>query len=437
MSRVHHTSTEVAEALDPTKRPGRAPARPVRRLLLAVGVVIVLGVGLVQFDRLFRTPLNAPLDFAAFWAAGHLAVEGANPYSGDQLRAAQASVGLTDLAVIAWNPPWTLALLMPFGAVPFRAAYGLWVLIHFGLLISAVLLLWRSVDGAKRLVWVPLLIVLTFGPTAFLIGMGQLTAVVLFGLAGFAAACRANRPFLAGAALALGATKPHLLIPLAVWFLFSAWRNSFGRRALLGALAAGGLMCVPPMLAVPGVWSDYLTAVTGPSDPRIRPLAEWKPPLVGWWVRQAVPGAPFWVQWLPGVVAAVVVAGWCLKRRTQLTPTAALAHLPWLVGASLLVAPYGAWSYDLVLLLVPVLGVAAQLARTPNRRAIAVFAVGLACVNVVSLVMMLNGVSSEWYVWFAPCVLLGAWAVLESGTGERTPKSPSAAFYTPVTTPPR
>ena len=388
-----------------------APQSTFRRALLAVGAVVALAAGASQLDRLFRGGLNAPLDFAAFWAAGRLTVDGENPYSGDRLRDAQASVGLTDLAVIAWNPPWTLTLLMPFGAVPFRAAYGLWVVVHLALVAASAALLWRAFDGPKRFAWVPLLIALTFVPTAFLIGGGQLTAVVLFGLAGFAAACRAERPLLAGAALALCATKPHLFVPLGVWLLFSACRSPFGTRVLLGAFAAGALLCVPPTLAVPSVWDDYFAAVTDPPDARIRPLAEWKPPLVGWWLRQAVPGTPFAVQWLPAVLAAVAVVVWCLKRRARLTPAESLTRLPWLVGVSLLVAPYGAWSYDLVLLLVPVLAVAAQVARAPERCAVAAGIACLAGVNAVSLAMMLNGVSSEWYVWFAPCALLCAWTV--------------------------
>ena len=218
-----------------------APPSTLRRALLAVGAIIALAAGASQLDRLFRGGLNAPLDFAAFWAAGHLTVDGENPYSGDHLRDAQASVGLTDLAVITWNPPWTLTLLMPFGAVPFRSAYGLWVVVHLALVAVSALLLWRAFDGPTRFAWVPLLIALTFVPTAFLIGGGQLTAVVLFGLAGFAAASRAERPLLAGAALALCATKPHLLVPLAVWLLFSSCRSWYGRRVLLGALAAGAL----------------------------------------------------------------------------------------------------------------------------------------------------------------------------------------------------
>jgi hypothetical protein len=169
-------------------------------------------------------------------------------------------------------------------------------------------------------------------------------------------------------------------------------------------------MCVPPALAVPHVWADYIAAVTGPPDPRIRPLAEWKPPLVGWWVRQAVPGTPFWVQWGITAVAALAAVAWCVRTRPRLTPSEALTHLPWLIGVSLLVAPYGSWAYDLVLLLPAVLAVAARMSSAPNRRAIVVGVAFLLSVNMVSLALMLNSVSSEWYVWFAPCVLLACFA---------------------------
>src|SRR5580700_8777023 len=111
------------------------PPSTFRRSLVAVGIVVALLAGVSQLNRLFQGALNAPVDFAAFWAAGHLTAEGKNPYSGDQLRDAQAAVGLTDLAVIAWNPPWTLTFLMPFGTVSFRTAYGFWALSHFGLLV--------------------------------------------------------------------------------------------------------------------------------------------------------------------------------------------------------------------------------------------------------------------------------------------------------------
>ncbi len=390
--------------------PVPATQSPFRRALVAVGVGVALLAGASQLNKLFRGGLSAPVDFAAFWAAGKLTTEGANPYSGDHLRDAQAAVGLTDLAVIAWNPPWTLTFLMPFGALDFRAAYGLWVLVHLALIAASALLLWRAFDGPKRFAWVAVLLALTFAPTVFLIGNAQLTAIVLFGVAGFVAASRANRPLLAGAALALCATKPHLIVPLGVWLLCAACGSGFARNALLGAVVTGALMCVPPTLAASHVWADYLAAVTGPPDPRIRPLSEWKPPLIGWWARQAVPGSPFWVQWVPVVLASIAVAAWCAKRGARLSP------VPWLIGLSLLVAPYGAWSYDLVLLLVPLLAVAA---RMTDRGAIALGVGLLASVNAVSLAMMLCATSSEWYVWFAPLVLLGAW-----GLKKPTPPGP-------------
>ena len=410
MNRSCHTSTVCVGVAGSKDRSGRTSTHPIRLLLLAVGTIVVIVTGLAQFNQLFRSQLNAPIDFAAFWAAGHLAVEGENAYRGDQLAEVQASVGLTDLAVTAWNPPWTLALLMPIGAVPFRAAYGLWVLAHLGLMAASALMLWKAFDAPKRHGWLPLVIAFTFVPTVFLIGGGQLTAVVLFGLAGFALACRMERPILAGAALALVAVKPHLLVPFGVWLLISGCRTPFGRRVLLGALAAGVLMCVPPTLAAPRVWLDYFAALTGPPTAGIRPRSAWQPPLVGWWLRQPSPGAPFWVQWTPTALAALVTAAWCVRTRSRFTAPEALARLPWLVGVSLLVAPYGAWAYDLVLLLFAVLAVSARLADAPDRRA-GIAVAWLMSVNAVSLVMMLLGASSEWYVWFAPCVLLGAWAV--------------------------
>lgn len=378
---------------------------PLRRAVVAVVAVAVVVLGHAQLDRLFRGGLNAPLDFAAFWAAGHLATNGENPYRGDRLRDMQASVGLTEITVIAWNPPWALALLMPFGAVPFRTAYGGWVVLRLALVIASAGLLWRAFGGKR--VWAPVALALGFAPTVFLVGNGQLTAVVLFGLAGFGSACRAGRPALAGAALALVATKPHLLVPLGVWVLFTGCRTAFGRRALLGALATLALLCVPPALAVPSVWGDYANALAGPPDPHIRPPSAWNPPLVGWWLRQTVPGAPFWVQWAPALLGAAGAAGWCLRCRVGLQPDS-FARLPVLVGVSLLVAPYGAWAYDLVLLLVPVLAVAARLANAAVWGAVAAGAAVLSCANGVALAMMLNYAPAQWYVWFAPCVLLGA-----------------------------
>jgi hypothetical protein len=398
-----------------------------RRALVAVGVVVVALAGASQLDKLFRGGLNVPLDFAEYWTAGALNADGRDPYSGANVRAVQQSLGLNDTAIMMWNPPWVLTLVMPLGALPFRSAYGVWIVFQLALIVAAVELLWRTYGGPPRLRAVAHLIALTFAPTVFLIGGGQISAVALFGLAGFAYCARADRPLAAGACAALTAVKPHLLTLFALWLILGATRSAFGRRVLLGGVFVGAVACVPPTLANPNVWDQYRAATSGPSSADHNHLAAWKPPVAGWWLRQAVPDRPFAAQWLPLVCATGAFAVWW-RQRVEVPDRA--GQLPWLVGASLVAAPYGAWMFDLVLLLVPVLAVVARLTTAPDRRAIAGGVVCLVSVNAVSLLLMLNNTSSEWYVWFAPCVLVGCVAIrptplgpLPEGKGEKDTQS--------------
>src|SRR3954463_9229597 len=176
------------------------PVRPSasRRALLAAGVVVTLAAGGLLLDKLFRGAVPAPFDFAAFWVAGNLAANGQSPYDPALVHQAQRDLGMDDTAIVIWNPPWALTLVMPFGALPFQAAFGVWMLVHLGLMVLSADLLWRVFGGPPRFRAVAYLLTLTFVPTIFLIGGGQITAVLLAGLAGFLVAARNNRPVLAG-----------------------------------------------------------------------------------------------------------------------------------------------------------------------------------------------------------------------------------------------
>jgi hypothetical protein len=386
--------------------PSPLPPTGPRRLLLAAGVVAVVACGGLILDKLFRGGLPAPFDFTAFWIAGQLLAAGENPYDPARIREMQSALGMDDTAIVAWYPPWGLVPMLPLGFVPFRAAYGVWVLAHLALIIASAELLWRGSGGAPGKRWVAYLLTLTFVPTAFLIGSGQVTTVVLFGLAGFLAARRAGRPYLAGALGALTAIKPHLLALFALWLLVGAARTRDGRKVLLGGLAVGVIGCLLPTLANTHVWADYLHAVTAPSSANHYHLSRWTPPLVGWWLRQEVPGAPFWVQWVPLAVAAAGFAVWyVLSGRRAADP---LAAFPWLVGFSLLAAPYGVWQHDLVLVLVPVFAAAVRLCGRPDPAAITTGLAWLMTANAVMLAMMLPPqTSSEYYVWVVPTILIG------------------------------
>jgi len=397
----------------PERRPMPQP-HATRRTLLALGVLATLAAGGFVADNLFRGGLQAPFDFTEYWAAGRLNARGENPYDGSNVRAVQRGIGLDDTAIMMWNPPWTLALVMPVGLLDFRTAYGVWVLANVALLLASAELLWRGFGGDPARRWLAYLLALTFVPTIFLIGSGQITGVVLVGLAGFLVLAGANRPLLAGAVGALTAVKPHLLALFALWLLLDAIRSRAGRRVVLGGLLVGLAACVSPTVANPDVWAQYLTATTGPSSADHHNLARWTPPLLGWWLRTAVPGQPFWVQWVPLALAAVGFAAW-YRGADHNRPAA--DRLPWVVGLSLLFAPYGVWQHDLVLLLVPILATATEV---KGRRAVVVALGWLAAVNALALAMMVKRISSEWYVWVTPVVLLGC-AVVSRLSAAREP----------------
>src|SRR3569623_1604138 len=105
-----------------------------RRLLLVIGGIVCVLAGGVAANNLFSSGrTHVPIDFSAFWAAGRVAAHGDNPYDPVAIRKTQQPTGLqSDVAVMMWNPPWTLALVMPFGMLPFGPAYGIWALVQIG-----------------------------------------------------------------------------------------------------------------------------------------------------------------------------------------------------------------------------------------------------------------------------------------------------------------
>jgi hypothetical protein len=91
--------------------------------------------------------------------------------------------------------------------------------------------------------------------------------------------------------------------------------------------------------------------------------------------------------------------------------------MPMLLLVSFVTASYGAWPFDLVILLPAVIQVAASIAATADRRrALLAGAVYLAF-NAVALAMNLSHCTSETFVWMAP-TLLAAYVLLR-------PRAPS------------
>ena len=300
-----------------------------------------------------------------------------------------------------WNPPWTLPLALPLGAMHWRIGQLLWFAANFAATAGSALLLWRSFGGPRDRAGVALALALGFAPTLFLLLLGQISGFLLLGLAGFLWAARCRRFALAGCLAALTAIKPHLFVPFALLLGLEAIHKSRYRRTVLAGALILALFAAIPLAWNREVWGQYLEATGAGEASSHSTVREWVHPTLGYAIRQALPGAPFRAMFLPLALLLPLVAVYWYRRRQTWDWT---VELPRVVLASILVAPYGAWGFDLVVLLVPVVQAAVWL--RPHRALVVRFAVAFAALNLLALLTLARE-NSMTNPWFAPAVAVG------------------------------
>jgi hypothetical protein len=112
----------------------------------------------------------------------------------------------------------------------------------------------------------------------------------------------------------------------------------------------------------------------------------------------------FGLQFAPTVIGLAWLAyvGW----RDRGRPWDWSDRMPMLVFVSFLTASYGAWPFDLVILLPAVVRVGAELAPSHDRPRIMTAVVAYAAINAAALAMNLLKQTSETFVWMAPTLLV-------------------------------
>ncbi len=345
-----------------------------------------------------------PRDFLEYYSAAKVFASGGDPYDGAQLLPVQQHIldnADLDKPVSLWTPPYTLALYLPFGLLPYSTAHFVWLLIQTLCLATSVELIARSY-GWHRSLWLAQLIGFAFSPFFWNLHFGQNTAFILLGLAGFVR-FRPSRPVLAGCFAALTAIKPHLLAVFGVLLIWDAW-NREGRRALLGGLLlvlAGSVIAVAMQ---PFIFQWFLEALHRPTTADTVRLADWDVPLLSYQFRRAVDPNRFWLQFLPLGITCIFVIVWFSKRRIDWRNA-----LPWIVLLSCLVAPYGGWIFDLTVLVLPVLALL-SIPRDPRATLLALALISWFGFRIVGLAEP---------IWFTPAVavVLGyRWYQLRSQT---------------------
>ena len=382
--------------------------------ILVVLAVVVLAIIISRFGLNEATP-DWSIDYLAYWGAARLLITGGNPYDAAELLSLQAAAGFDEARpIMLLNPPWTLALMLPFAYLPFGISKWLWLFTNIVIVGCCGIALWRYYKLPVRLTWLgPVLSILSF-PTLWGFSLGQSQAWLLFGITGFLLVQHARRDLLAGVALALLFIKPHIayffLICVFGWALYERrWRVLFGSGLVL-LIACLLVLCISP-----AVYAQYIRYIPGmPYSIRSATFSG----LLNYVLGTNHP----WIQYLPVMTALVASTILIIRRRVANIST---NHVdvknscrstwnwyriaPWVLLVSALTAPYG-WTCDKIILLPVIYAFLANWHEVP-RWQIAITVIAYCGAQAVMYAVPHNTNGSDALNYFYPVLLtlLYAW----------------------------
>ena len=276
--------------------PGKSGiAVPKQRMFLWILIVFLL-IWIVQNSG--KIPLY---DFAEYWAAGRVFLSGGNAYDPVQLLEAERLIGWSDKdPIMMWNPPWVLPIVVPITFLNYWPSRGLWLVVSCAFVWVISDWLWRIYGGNYSRRWISWLVPTFFLPVGLALFLGQISPMILFGLAGFLWALKRSRFFLAGVFTILIAVKPHALFLFWVFLLLWILRQRCW-KVLIGGSSAFALSSILAILVNPNIFNDYVNSVFSGTGPRI-----WETPNWGAAILMFYPDIGDWVRYLPSVIGTVI-----------------------------------------------------------------------------------------------------------------------------------
>jgi len=263
-----------------------------------------------------------------------------------------------------------------------------------GMVVFCADAIWRIYGGATERRWLAWLVALTFVPTLQVLQMGQIGPLILLGLVAFLFYVHESG-WAAGIATALIAIKPHLFgvfaAALFLWTVHQRRWSIFAGAALTVTIIMACLLGANPHL-IDQYW--HCIKVHSPWDCRT--------PVLGSLPRIMFGLDQFWLQAVPQVIGLVWVVVYWYRRRDHWDWN---EELPLLVLVSLLTTPYGAWPFDLVVLLLPVIEIAVR-TKLASRQQLTIVIVVYIAIQLPAMAMSVAGVDPFYFVWMPPVLLL-------------------------------
>jgi len=361
------------------------PGARAKGLLLIILSILLVWRMLAQ-TQTAEIPVD---DFVAYWTAIQLQLQEVNPYSPDRVLALERSAGMEgDEPLVMMNPPWTIAFLLPFGVLNYPAGRVVWLILGLGLTVFSARGIWIVYDGPGSSQWVALALAFCFVPLLISLALGQITPLILAGIAGFLYFQRSH-PVLSGSFLVLLSLKPHLFYLL--WVALFLWILQQRRwRIFIGAVAGWTAALAVAMIWNPAVVAQYIEVTR--NQP---PVLHWRTPTYGTLLRASFGMEYSWLQFVPMIAGLAWLLYYRQSRRSKWDWK---SEMPLLILVSLTTTSY-VWFYDQMVILPAILQVAVAKfahAETHERRpALAVFAV----MNLILVVFVILKLPPLYYQW--------------------------------------
>jgi len=256
------------------------------------------------------------------------------------------NIDLVERSLTGWSEPYTMMawfaptgnlVLLPYTFLDFSLAKRAWLITNLAVVFTSMYIIWKD----KKRTWIPFTAAFCFSMTLLSLVYGQVNTLEVLGLALFLVLSERKQDFSAGASLVLTTIKPHLLLltlPLLLLMLIKSRRW----RALAG-FGATSLACGLILFALYPSWplSFWQLATSGLSSIRNTPSISGLLIAAGQFALS---------KWLWVIILGLAVFTWWRIGKDWHIET--LIDVSLLVG--LMVAPVG-WSYDQVILLIPVI----------------------------------------------------------------------------------